>query len=182
MTLDRRWWRQAASLACTASRAMCLKREEGGSLVEFAVVVPLLMTVLTGTASFALGFYSLQQLSTATASAVQAVANQRGEIPNGDPCALVAQVISANTPSTYQGVLSNWTASNISYTLVITDSAGSAHSYSGTGSSFSCLAGGVEQALGEPLTLTVSYKYSWMPILSFSPSSPLMTSSAAMSD
>ncbi len=181
MTFDCRGWRQAGLLARAAARAVRLRSEEGGSLVEFAIVVPLLMTVLTGSASFSLAFYSLQQLTNATAGAVQSIASQRGIMPNGDPCALAAQVIVANT-SLYKGVLQGWTAGNLSYTLVITDSGGSANTYTGTGNTFSCVAGGTAQAVGEPISLTVSYTYSWLPILSFSPSSPLKTTEAAMSD
>jgi Flp pilus assembly protein TadG len=162
-----RWW------AGVVRRALGLRNEEGGALMEFAVTLPLLMTVLTGAASFSMAFYSLQQLGNATAGAVQAVAAEQGLI--SDPCALaVSQVTSA---------LPGWVAGNLTYTMVITDSTPTAHSYGPTtGSSFSCTPGAANEAPNEPVVLTVSYKYSWLPVLAFSPSSPLSSTQAAMAD
>ena len=152
---------------------MRMRSEEGGSLVEFAIVVPLLMTVLTGSASFALGFYSLQQLGNATAGAVQAIAAEQGVAP--DPCAQAVTAVTAGLPG--------WTAGNITYTLVITDSSGATHQYGATtGSTFSCTPGAAEEAPNEPVTLTVSYKYTWLPVLAFSPKSPLTSTETAMAD
>jgi Flp pilus assembly protein TadG len=173
MTLDCRLWRQAALLARAASRAMRLRSEEGGSLVEFAIVLPLLLTVLTGSASFAMGFYSLQQLGNSTAGAVQVAAAQSGTI--ADPCAQAVESITASLPG--------WTAGNLTYTLVITDASGAAHTYGPTtGSSFSCAPPQADQVPDEPVTLTVSYRYTWLPVLAFSPSSPLTSTESAMTE
>jgi len=60
-----------APLARILARLLRFRGEEGTELVEFAIVVPGLMIVLTGVASFALAFYSLQQLGNATTTAVQ---------------------------------------------------------------------------------------------------------------
>jgi Flp pilus assembly protein TadG len=181
MTLDCRLWRKAALLARVASRAMRLRSEEGGSLVEFAIVVPLLMTVLTGSASFALAFYSLQQLGNATSGAVEAIAATQGVAP--DPCALAVTSVTSALGIGATSALPNWTASKITYKLVITDSSGATHTYGATtGSSFSCIAGAAEEAPNEPVTLTVSYSYTWLPVLAFSPSSPLSSAETAMAD
>jgi hypothetical protein len=81
------------------------------------------------------------------------------------------------------GSLPGWTASKLTYTLVIMDSSGSNHTYGPTaGSSFSCTAGAALEAPNEPVTLTVSYSYTWMPILAFSPSSPLSSTEASLAD
>jgi Flp pilus assembly protein TadG len=180
MTLDYRLWRKATWLARRASRALRVRCEEGGSLVEFAIVVPLLMTVLTGSASFALAFFSLQQLGNAAGGAVEAIAATQGVAP--DPCALAVTSVTSALGIGTTSALPNWTASKITYTLTITDSSGGTHPYSGTGSTFSCIAGAAEEAPDEPVTLNVSYSYTWLPVLSFSPSSPLVTSESAMAD
>jgi Flp pilus assembly protein TadG len=173
MKLDMGLRRQVRFMSRAVKRAMRLRGEEGGALLEFAITLPLLMTVLTGAASFSLAFYSLQQLGNAVSSASQLVAAEQGLIT--DPC---AQAVTSVT-----GSLPGWTASKLTYTMVITDSSGSAHTYGPTaGSSFSCTAGAALEAPNEPVTLTVSYAYTWMPILAFSPSSPLTSTEAALAD
>src|SRR5579862_5410669 len=58
--------RLANSLVRATKRVLRFGGEEGGALVEFAVTLPLFVTVITGTASLSLGAYSLQQLANAT--------------------------------------------------------------------------------------------------------------------
>jgi Flp pilus assembly protein TadG len=165
--------RMPAAPGGVASRAKRFRGEEGGALLEFAVALPLLMTVLTGACSFSLAFYSLQQLGNAVAGAAQIVAAEQGVLT--DPCATAVTSVT--------GALPGWTASKITYTLVITDSSGDAHTYGPTaGSSFSCTGGASEEAAGEPVALTVSYAYTWMPILAFSPSSALTDTETSMAD
>jgi Flp pilus assembly protein TadG len=145
--------------------------EEGASLVEFAMVLPLMMIVLTGGASFSMALYNLQQLGNATASTSQLLAAEAGLIT--DPCASTVSSVTASLP--------NWTASNLTYTVTITDSSGTAHSYGPTkGSTFSCTAGSTEMDTNEPVSVTVNYSYSWFPILSFSPSSNLVSTESAL--
>jgi Flp pilus assembly protein TadG len=155
---------------------LCFRGEEGGTLVEFAVMVPLLVTILTGTASFSMALYSFQQLGSATSNAAQLVGNEQGLI--ADPCASVVTAVT--------GALPNWTAGNLTYTVTITDSSGSAHTYGPTtptsGSPFSCTAGAAEMAQNEPLAVQVSYKYTWLPVLNFKPSSTLTSSQTVMTE
>jgi Flp pilus assembly protein TadG len=173
MKLDWVLRRPAGVLARAVERGLKMKGEEGGALLEFAITLPLLMTVLTGAASFSLAFYSLQQLGNAVSSASQLVAAEQGLI--SDPCATAVTSVTGSLPG--------WTASKLTYTMVITDSSGSNHTYGPTtGSSFSCTAGAAEEAPNEPVVLTVSYSYTWMPILAFSPSSPLSSTEAALAD
>jgi Flp pilus assembly protein TadG len=169
-------------MARLASRALRLRSEEGGSLVELAMFAPLLFIVLTGAASFTFAFFNLQQLGNATASAVQVVAAQQGV--NSDPCNLAM--------TTIQGELPGFTAANLSYTLTVTGTTGSATVFSSTSGSngsnttFSC--GGTDTtstnfAADEPVTLQVSYTYSWLYVLKFTPAkSPLTATETAMAD
>jgi Flp pilus assembly protein TadG len=154
-------------------RAKCVKGEEGTSLVELAISVPIMMTLITGAASFSLAFYNLQQLGSATANAAQVLAAEQGLVT--DPCANVVTSVTTSLP--------NWTASKITYTLSITDSSGTATTFGPTaGSSFSCTSGAADMAQNEPVTVTVSYSYSWLPILKFTPSSALTSSNTAMAN
>ena len=154
-------------------RAAGLRSEEGGALLEFAVTLPLFLTVITGSASFSLAFYSLQQLGNATSSAAQLVAAEQGLIT--DPC--------ATTVTSVTGSLPNWTVSKLTYTETITDSSGTAHTYGPTaGSSFSCTGGASQLAPNEPVSVKVSYAYTWLPILAFSPSSPLTSTETSLVD
>lgn len=162
-------------LARMARRALGIRGEEGGALLEFAVVLPMLISILTGAASFSLAFYSLQQLQNATSGAVQAIAAEQGEIPNNDPCALAVTDVVATLPG--------WTTGNLTYTLTVTDSTGTGHTYGPTtGSSFTCAGDGTYEQPNEPVSLTVSYKYAWLPVLAFSPSSPLTSTEGWMAD
>jgi Flp pilus assembly protein TadG len=173
MKLDMGLRRQVRFVSRAVKRAMGLRSEEGGALLEFAVTLPLLMTVLTGAASFSLAFYNLQQLQNAVSNAAQLVAAEQGLIT--DPCATAVTSVT--------GALPGWTASKLTYTLVITDSSGSNHTYGPTaGSSFSCTAGAALEAPNEAVALTVSYAYTWMPILAFSPSSPITGFQSELAD
>ena len=175
--------RPLALIARVASQALRFRGEEGGSLVELAIFAPLLFLILTGAASFTMAFFTLQQLGNATSSAVQAIAAEQGS--NADPCNLAM--------TTIQGDLPGFTAANLSYTLVVTSTTGTGTTFSstsgsyGTNTSFSC--GGTDTtstnfAPNEPVTLTVSYTYSWLPVLKFTPTSksPLTATETAMAD
>ena len=165
--------RRANMLARIARRAFRFGGEEGTALLEFAVTVPLFVTVLTGTASFSLAAYSLQQLGNATSNAVQLVGAEAGL--ETDPC--------AQAVTTVTGTLPNWTASKFTYKEVITDVNNTTHTYGPTtGSTFSCTAGATLMAGNKSVVLTVSYSYSWLPILAFSPSSSLTSTEGALAD
>jgi Flp pilus assembly protein TadG len=153
-------------------RAFGRRGEEGAALLEFAITLPLLMTVLTGTASFSLGLYLLQQIGNATSTAAQLLGAEQGLIT--DPCKTVVTSVTGSLP--------NLTASKITYTVSITDSSGTAHSQTATGSTFSCTSLASDMAPNEPVTVTVSYAYSWLPILNFSPSSGLSSSETALEE
>ncbi len=168
-----RWIRNIRSRH--AFRQRRFRGDEGGALVELAIALPLIMTLLTGAASFSLALYSYEQLGNAVSSATQLLGEEQGITT--DPCNTAMTAVTAALP--------NWTASNFTYTVTITNSSGTATSYPsgstyGSGSKFSCTAGAANMAANEPVTLTVSYAYSWFPILDFSPSSPIAASESAL--
>jgi hypothetical protein len=111
-----------------------------------------------------MAFYSLQEVSNACASAVQGVAVNEGYANDDDPCALAR--------STVTGILPNWTAANFGYQISITDANGVSHYFPTTqgalayGNAFTCAGDSQYLAPNEPVALTVSYRYAWVPILS----------------
>jgi len=162
-------------------RAIVCAKEEGSQLVEMAVVAPILLVILTGMASFGMALYSQQQLGLAAANAVQAVATGASLLSNSDPC-LTAKTDVVNS-------LPGWNASSFSYSMKIyTSSSTSVTATSGSGGSFTCSGTDyTDMTQNQPIVLTVTYPYSWFPILtwskygsSFSPSGSLTTTQAAM--
>lgn len=163
----------AKFLGCLAKCVLQFRSEDGAALVEFAVTLPLFMTVVTGMASLSLGAYSLQQLGNATSNAVQMVGAEAGL--ETDPCAQAVTTVTATLPT--------WTASSFTYKEVITDDTNVTHTYGPTaGSSFSCTAGASEIAANKSVVLTVTYSYKWLPILAFTPSSTLTSIEGALAD
>jgi Flp pilus assembly protein TadG len=154
-------------------RAFGRRGEEGAALLEFAITLPVLMTVLTGTASFSLALYTLQQIGNATSTAAQLLGAEQGLI--SDPCAAVVTSVTNSLP--------NLKPTLITYTVSITDGSGTAHpSGPTTGSSFSCPSNAGNMTPNEPVTVTVSYAYSWLPILAFTPKSGLSSSETALEE
>jgi len=153
--------------------------EEGSALLEFAVTLPMLMIVLLGTASFSLALYYMQQIGNATSSAAMAVGGEAGLFPNNDPCAAAKSFVTQSLP--------NLKPASIALTLTITDTSLSTDKYTGTGSTFSCSTAPSMEA-NYPVTLTVSYTYSWLPIphfatpkeFTFVPSGNLTSTQAAI--
>jgi Flp pilus assembly protein TadG len=178
--LGSRIWRALLSVR-RLGRSAHPESEEGTALVELAISLPIMLTLLTGAASFSLAFYYLQQLSNATSTGVQVVAANQGLVT--DPCETAASAV--------EGALPNWTTTKLTFTMSWTDSGGSSHSQGPTAesssTSFSCASAGdgsgdTATAMGPstPVVLTVSYNYAWLPILRFTPSSALTSTQAAL--
>jgi Flp pilus assembly protein TadG len=129
--------------------------EEGSSLVEFALTLPMLFGLIYLSASLTLGMYNLQQLGNATSSTAMAVGSDAGLFPGNDPCAYAESTIVASLPT--------WKVANFTYKLTITNASDVASSYTGSGTSFSC-ATAPSMGPNYPVTLTVSYTYSWLGI------------------
>lgn len=169
MKIRNRLRRLGIILARRVRRGSGHRGEEGAALVEFAVTLPLLMMVLTGTASFSLALYFLLQVENATNGAVISVGNEAGFYPNNDPCAAAKSFVTTALP--------NLAPSKLALTLTITDTSLNTHTYNGTGSSFSCTSAPSMQP-SYPVTLTVTYTYTWLPVLAFSPNSNLTSTQA----
>jgi Flp pilus assembly protein TadG len=160
-------------------RAFGHRGDEGAALLEFAITMPLLMIVLLGTVSFSLALYNLQQIGNATSSAAMSVGGEAGLFPNNDPCAAAKSFVT--------GALPNMTPASLGLTLVITDTSLNTDKYTGTGASFSCTSAPAMEA-NYPVTLTVSYAYSWfgiphfatLPGFTFVPSGNLTSTQAAI--
>jgi Flp pilus assembly protein TadG len=129
--------------------------EEGSALVEFALTLPMLFGLIYLAASLTLGMYNLQQLGNATSATAMAVGSDAGLFPGNDPCAYAETTMTASLPT--------WKAANFTYKLTITDASDASHPYTGSGTSFSCAAA-PSMGPNYPVTLTVSYTYSWLGI------------------
>lgn len=132
---------------------------EGQSLVEFALVVPMLLMIMTFMFSISMAMISYEQLNSATSSAaLQVLATSRNVL--SDPCASIESSVSTALPG--------FTASKLTYTVTIQNSSGSNVTYGPTaGTGFSCTgAATVLQAdnTSTPASLTVSYPYTWIPV------------------
>jgi Flp pilus assembly protein TadG len=102
-------------------RAVVSRGCEGNALVEFAIVAPLLVVLLTGMFSAAMAIYSYERLGEATFAGSQILQDGRGMLSGGDPCLSAAQVVSANLPSfsgTFSYTVTFWTSSSTSPRLV----------------------------------------------------------------
>jgi Flp pilus assembly protein TadG len=162
-------------------------RDEGSQLLEMAVVAPMLLVILTGMASFGMALYSQQQLGLAAANAVQAVATGASYVTN--PCSTMEADVMAGLP--------NWTAANMTYTITITmvtsgTTTTQTDSWTGTSYPADCTTTDLNDltstpAQFQPLTLKLTYPYSWFPIMqwgkngsTFKPSGNLSSTQAAM--
>src|SRR5580698_1934646 len=136
MNIRRGFITRVLRLVQRLTRARCVKGEQGTSLVELAITLPIMLTLLTGAASFSLGFYYLQELGNATTSGVQLAAADQGLV--SDPCETAAAAV--------EGGLPNWTTTKLTFTMSWTDSSGGAHSKGPTvessSTSFSCVTAG----------------------------------------
>jgi Flp pilus assembly protein TadG len=130
--------------------------EEGGSLVEFALVAPLMLLLMTGMFSVVMALMNYQQLGNAVNTASQQVMAARSN--GSDPCAAVVSTITTALPS--------WTASKFTYTVQIYTTATASTTYGPTtGSSFSCTAGEANLTANYPAAITVTYAYTWLPVM-----------------
>jgi Flp pilus assembly protein TadG len=141
-------------------RALVRSGDEGGSLVEFAMVIPLLLLLLTGMASVAMAMISFEQLGQATFAGSQQLQNGRGLLTNSDPCLSAAQAVTAALPNwnknfTYTVTL--WTAPNVP---VIYGPFGPGSGTAGA----TCAAGFTNMTQNQPAQLTVAYQYKWFPM------------------
>lgn len=95
-----------------------LRRGDGGqSLVEFALVAPVLLVVLTGIFSFGIILNQYEVLTNATSAGARAFALDRGvtnpPLSASDPCAYAIQILEADAP--------NLNSSSLTFTITYTN-------------------------------------------------------------
>lgn len=104
-----------------------IRRCEGGSLVEFALVLPLMLALMMGMFSFGVALNNYMVLTNSVGAGARAMSLSRGQtipaIAASDPCAYAVQVANTASPSlnpksvTYSIV---WTTTNSTGTQVST--------------------------------------------------------------
>lgn len=83
--------------------------EQGQALVEFAIVVPLLLTILTAAMMLGIAFNNELQLTYGTNAGAQLLSISRGQTTN--PCNTTSQAVYSAAPSLDQ--------SNLKFTIVL---------------------------------------------------------------
>lgn len=142
---------------------------EGGALVEMALVAPLMLTLITGMASFAIALNNYLLLSHASDVGARYVAINQGNFTNGaatNPCAMAAAQIQAAAA----GIPANQLSYSITLTPTATGTPTTYTSNNGTssfGSGSSCATGGsanmgsgggiVTVSVSRPVTPFVAY-------------------------
>ncbi len=124
------------------------RSEEGSALVEFALVVPLMLTLVVGMFTFGIGLNTYLQLTDAVGIGGRAIAISRGSTT--DPCATAAQAVYTAMPGLAQG----------SFTFAFTfGTPGNTASYSGPSCSSPSTTTGAAGYLtpGANATMSVTY-------------------------
>jgi len=107
--------------------------EEGSTIAEMALVLPVLLVVLTGIFSYGIVLNQYLVLTNATNNGARAFALSRGSgtsstATNSDPCSYAATTIVNSAP--------NLNSSSLTYTIVYTvTSSSTSTTYTGTGAS-----------------------------------------------
>jgi Flp pilus assembly protein TadG len=121
-------------------RALLHRNEEGGALVEIALVTPVLMALVTGICSFAIGFNNQLTLTSAVGAGAQYL--QLIRTTTTDPCADTLTAIEAAAPS----------LKGTSIALTVTMN-GVTPSQSGN----SCAGSQTDLLSGQPITVAATY-------------------------
>ncbi|MGA9585987.1 MAG: TadE/TadG family type IV pilus assembly protein [Terracidiphilus sp.] len=157
--LSRQKRRRTGSLSEHGNRLLA-SDEQGGALVEMALVMPIMLAMLTSIFSFSVVLYQKLQLGEAVSNAGRVMALERGDT---DPCATTANSIYAAAPSLGKANMT------LTFTLGGTNTGGSVSggtSYGGTkGTAPSCTAAGnggtAALQAGWPAQIQATYPCSW---------------------
>lgn len=122
------------------------RREEGQSLLEFALTVPVLLLVVTGIMAFGIAFNNYMTLTEAVSVGARQLTVSRGQTL--DPCQTFSNAVYAAGPGLRQ--------SNLTFTISLNGIAYSGTSCSGTVSS----GAPSNMILGTNAVVTVSYPVS----------------------
>jgi Flp pilus assembly protein TadG len=112
---------------------LCSRR--GGSFVEFTLVMPILLLVMTGMASFGFALHNELVLTNAVNAGAQTLAFSRGQTT--DPCATAYSAISSAGPSLGTGLSLTFVINGATYTATNTCSAGAAEMSQGASAQIS---------------------------------------------
>jgi Flp pilus assembly protein TadG len=138
-----------------------LSENDGGSLVEFALVVPMMMMMITGLFSIGIALNNYMEVTNGVNAGARAFALSRGvtvsngstQAPITDPCAYAVQMAKASGP------VLNSSASTFSITW--TPNGGTAQSYTTSCSGISLSSGDTVQVQATyPVSMIV---YGWKP-------------------
>jgi Flp pilus assembly protein TadG len=131
-----------------ARAAICghrwLRRDEGGALVEFAIVLPIMLLMLTGISTFGIAINNYMVLTEGTGVGARILAISRGQTL--DPCNTTVSAVESAAP--------NLNPANLRFTYVL-----NGVSYSGTSCSSSSTSTGAAGNLvqGKNAEVTVTY-------------------------
>ena len=166
--LSRMFSSKKSCMACRL-KDLLTSHNEGGALVETALVVPIMLTLITGMASFGIALNNYLLLSHAAAVGARYLAINQGNFTNGtttNPCAMAATQI--------QAAAVGIAASQLSYSITLTPTAnGTATTYtsssgtSGFGSGSGCATGGTANMGTGGGIVTVSVSHPVTPFVVF---------------
>jgi Flp pilus assembly protein TadG len=124
-------------------------REHGQSVVEFALVLPFVTTILLGIVVFGIAFNNSLALTNATNMGAQVLAISRGQTL--DPCNATAQAVYQAAPNLVQ--------KSLNFTITITPTSGTAVNIGGSSCSSTSYTTGAPSDLvsGSMATLKVTY-------------------------
>ncbi len=131
------------------------RHEQGSTLVEFALVLPVLSAIMLGIITFGYGFNCYLALTNGTNMAAQALAISRGQDTPGetviDPCQ-TAYLAFHNAAPTLN-------VSNLKFTVQIWASSSASTTYGplAGGAAATCTAGAGQMTSGQESSLTVTY-------------------------
>jgi Flp pilus assembly protein TadG len=149
------------------------RSDVGQSIVELALIMPVLLALIMGLYSIGMGMIVYEQLGEAAFAGDQAMAANEGVFNAGTttPTDLCANAYTAVTTVLAGGP--NWSTANlakITYSATLAKTVGSTTTTTNipasTGS-FSCSAQSIAGDLGpkSQVTLTLQYSYPWLPII-----------------
>jgi len=118
-----------------------IRNEEGQALIEFALSVPILLTILLGLFSFGLVLNNYLILTNAANASAQVLSISRGQAI--DPCATAAQAFYSAAPSLSQN--------NLTFTIAL----GGKNVWGPAGGTVTC--SGATLVESQPAQITVSY-------------------------
>jgi Flp pilus assembly protein TadG len=137
------------------------QRENGGALVEMALVMPIMLAMLTGIFSFSVVLYQKLQLGESVSNAGRVMALERGDT---DPCATTASAIYAAAPGLSKSTMT------LTFILGGTNTSGvvsGGTTYGGTkGTAPTCTAAGnggsAALQSGWPAQVVATYPCTWL--------------------